>query len=293
MLWGTMTAIVTPFSNGQVDVDTFRNLVERQIAAGIHGLVVCGTTGEAANLTIEEQLLCVRHAVEQAKGRVPIIAGTGTNNSRVTMELTRKAAALRVDGVLVVTPYYIKPTQAGLISHFEKVAQIGPPVVAYNVPGRTGVSLTAESVAALARIKNVVALKEASADLKLNGMMVREASDDLAILSGDDFTYLPQLAIGGSGCISVVSNVAPADMVELTNRWRAGDVAFAREIHLRLLPLMEALFCESNPIPVKAAMALMGLMSPEVRPPLTKLSAHLEAPLRQAMRASGVLEDGS
>ena len=293
MFWGTMTAIVTPFSNGQVDFDVFRELVERQIAAGIHGLVVCGTTGEAANLSADENLACMRHAVEQAKGRVPIIAGTGSNNSQATMEMTRQAAALNVDGVLVVTPYYIKPTQAGMIAHFKKVAEIGPRVVAYNVPGRTGVSLTAESVAALAKIENVVALKEASADLKLNGMMIRAAGDGLAILSGDDFTYLPQLAIGGSGCISVVSNVAPAEMVELTNFWRAGDVASAKEIHLRLLPLMQALFCESNPIPVKAALANLGLMSCEVRPPLTELSAHLEAPLKNAMQVSGVMEEGS
>lgn len=286
MFCGTMTAMVTPFSGEGVDVDAIRAMAERQIAAGIHGLVVCGTTGEAAAMSPDERLLAVRHVVEQARGRVPVVAGTGTNNTRDSIEMTRRAASLKVDGVLVVTPYYVKPPQRGLVEHFRQVAAVGPPVVAYNVPSRTGVSLAPETVEELCGIANLVALKEASADLRLDGRMIRAAGDRLAVLSGDDFTYLPLLALGGRGAISVVSNVAPAEMAELYNRFEAGAVDRARDIHLRLLPLMEALFVESNPVPVKAAMAMLGLCPPAIRTPLAPLAdAHrgrLEAALRQA-----------
>ncbi len=283
MFAGTNTALITPFLHNQVDGEALRALVEQQLAGGVDGLVVCGTTGEAAAMTLEERLLVIRQVVEQTRGRVPVIAGTGSNNTRATLEMTRKAAALKVDGVLIVTPYYVKPTQQGLVDHFAEVAKIGPPVVAYNVPGRTGVSMTVETVAALAGTKNVVALKEATGDMALDGMMIRAAGEDLTILSGDDFTCLPQLAIGGAGCISVVSNVAPRLMSDMTRAFQAGEIDQARQIHLRLLPLMKALFTESNPIPVKAAMALLGLCAEEIRPPLTWLTAAHLPGLEQAM----------
>lgn len=288
MFEGTCTALVTPFKDGKLDVDTLRDLVERQIEGGIHGLVACGTTGEATAMAPEEQLLTVRHVVEQARGRVPVIAGTGTNNTRATVEMTRRAASLKVDGVLVVTPYYVKPPQRGLVEHYRQVAAIGPRVVVYNVPSRTGVSLAPETVAELAGIPNVVAIKEASADLALDAQMVLAAGQGLNILSGDDFTYLPLLCIGGRGAISVTSNVAPGQMAEMYDHFQAGRVDQAREIHLKLLPLMFALFMESNPIPVKAAMAFLGLCSGEIRPPLAPLSEHLKPRLEKALADCGI-----
>jgi len=293
MFEGTLTALITPFKDGGVDGEALRELVERQIANGIAGLVVCGTTGEAAAMSMEERLATIRHVVEQAAGRVPVVAGTGSNNARVTMEMTRKAQALKVDGVLVVTPYYVKPTQAGLVAHFAAVAEAGPPVVAYNVPSRTGVCMTAESVAAISKIENVVALKEASGDLKLAASMLRaveKTGGELSVLSGDDFTYLPLLGIGGRGCISVVSNVVPGRMAEMTAAFEKGELEKAREIHFGLLPLMEALFLESNPIPVKAAMAMLGLCSEEIRPPLTPLSEELGPRLKRALDECGAAQ---
>jgi 4-hydroxy-tetrahydrodipicolinate synthase len=293
MFKGPLTALVTPFKDGSLDVDSLRRLVERQITGGISGLVACGTTGEAAAMSMEEKLLVIRQVAEQTAGRVPVIAGTGSNNTRTTIELTRKAAALKVDGVLVVTPYYVKPTQAGLLDHFARVAAVGPPVVAYNVPGRTGVSLTPASVMELAKIPNVVALKEASGDLKLDSQMIRalsESGGELAVLSGDDFTFLPLLSIGGRGCISVVSNVAPRLMAEMYSKFTSGDLEGACKIHYDLLPLTEALFLESNPIPVKAAMAMLGECQPEIRTPLAPLSDQYRERLHGAMEALGLME---
>lgn len=291
MFEGTMTALVTPFRDGQVDVEALRTLVQRQIAAGIHGLVPCGTTGEAANMSPEENLLVIRHVVEQAAGMVPVIAGTGFNNTRQTVEMTRRAKSMKVDGVLVVTPYYVKPPQRGLLDHYRQVAAVGPPVVAYNVPSRTGVSLTVETVEQLSKMDNVVAIKEATADMNLDSRFVQAAGDGLVILSGDDFTYLPQLCIGGRGCISVTSNVAPGPLVELHNRWHSGDVDGARQIHYRLLPLMHAMFMETNPIPVKAAVALLGLCSFEIRTPLAPLADDLKAKLEKVMADCGVSKE--
>jgi 4-hydroxy-tetrahydrodipicolinate synthase len=290
MFEGVLTALITPFKDGQIDVEALQRTVERQIKKGVDGLVACGTTGEAAAMSMDERLLVVRHVVQQAAGRVPVIAGTGTNNSRVTMEMTRKAASLKVDGVLVVTPYYIKPTQRGLLEHFNKVAEIGVPVVAYNVPGRTGVSLTVESVSALARIDKVVAIKEATGDLSLGAQMVVAAEDKLTMLSGDDFTYLPFLSIGGKGCISVLSNVVPDRVAQMTALFNKGETAEALKIHQQLLPLTKALFIESNPIPVKYAMAKLGLCSTEIRAPLGELNTALAPKLDKIMTALNLQE---
>jgi 4-hydroxy-tetrahydrodipicolinate synthase len=224
---------------------------------------------------------------------VPVVAGTGSNNTRASVEMTRRAASLKVDGVLVVTPYYVKPPQRGLIEHFRRVAEVGPQVIAYNVPSRTGVSLTAESVGELARIENLVALKEASADLGLDGKMIRAAGDSLNIMSGDDFTYLPQLSIGGKGAISLTSNVAPTEMADIYNHFVAGRVEQAREIHKKLLPLMFALFLESNPIPVKAAMAMLGLCPEEIRTPLVPLAEQHRPQLEKALADCGFSRSGS
>ncbi len=290
MFRGTLTALITPFRGGGVDGQALRELVEKQIQDGIHGLVACGTTGEASAMGVPERLDVIRLVIEQAAGRVPVIAGTGGNSTAATLEFTRQAAELGPDGVLVVTPYYVKPTQRGLIQHFEQVAKVGPPVVVYNVPGRTGVSITAETAEALSRIPNVVALKEASADMRLDADVARRVGERLALLSGDDFTYLPFLAIGGSGCISVVSNVAPAAMAQLYEKFRSGDINGARKLQLDLLPLMEALFLESNPIPVKAAAEMLGLCSGELRLPLTPLAENMRPRLKEALLKTGLLE---
>lgn len=289
MFCGTFTALVTPFREGRLDEPALRELCEWQIAEGIHGLVVCGSTGEAAALSTEEKVLATRIVVAQARKRVPVIAGSGTHSTASTIELTRALREAGPDAVLVVTPYYVKPTQAGLVEHYRAVAAVGLPVVAYNVPGRTGVSLTADTIGKLAGIRGLVALKEASADLKLDALAARVCGD-MALLSGDDFTYLPFLSVGGRGCISVASNVSPRRMAELYRRFDSGDLAGAREIQLGLLPLMEALFLESNPIPVKAALWRMGKIQPEIRSPLTWMAPDQQPKLFAAMASLGLGE---
>ena len=239
----------------------------------------------------EENLLVIRHVVEQAAGMVPVIAGTGSNSTRTSVEMTRRAKSLKVDGVLVVTPYYVKPPQRGLLEHYRQVAAVGVPVVAYNVPSRTGVSMTPQTVEELAKIDNVVAIKEATADMNLDGQFVIAAAGGLSILSGDDFTYLSQLCIGGRGAISVTSNIAPGPMVDLYNRWRNGDVGGAREIHYKMQPLMHAMFLETNPIPVKAAAAILGLCSWEIRTPLAPLADDLRPKLEKIMAECGVTKE--
>jgi 4-hydroxy-tetrahydrodipicolinate synthase len=285
---GTFTALVTPFRDDRVDVRALQALAEWQVAEGIHGLVVCGSTGEAANLSLEERLAAVAAVQDVVRGRVPVIAGAGTHNTRTTLDMILAMKGLRVDGVLVVTPYYVKPTPVGMIEHYRAAAALGVPVVAYNVPGRTGVSLTADTLGLLSRIPGVVALKEASADLKLDASMIRAAGGRLSLLSGDDFTYLPFLSVGGQGCISVMSNLAPREMGDLYRAWTTGDVDQARAIQLKLLPAMEALFLESNPIPVKAALAMLGRISWEIRLPLTPLSEGARPKLEGALREAGL-----
>ena len=272
MFRGVLTALVTPFRDGEIDQPALRELVDRQIEAGIHGLVVCGTTGEAASMNESERLLAIRLTKEQAKGRVPVVAGTGSNNTRQSVAFTQKAAELGIDGALVVTPYYVKPPQRGLLQHMQAVANVGVPIVAYNVPSRTGVSITPQTAGELATIEQVVSIKEASADLGLGSRIIQAVDGRLSILSGDDFTFLPLLSIGGLGCISVTSNVAPALMASIYDKFIAGDLPGARASHYKLLPLMTALFLESNPIGAKAALAMLDQISWEIRPPLAKLA---------------------
>lgn len=292
MFRGTMTALVTPFRDGLLDEAALRALVARQLENGIHGLVACGTTGEAAAMNLEERIQVVRIVKEVAAGSVPVIAGSGGNNTAAAVDMTRRLGDLGLDGVLVVTPYYVKPTQAGLLEHYGRVAEVGIPVVAYNVPGRTGVSLSAESVAALARMPNLVAIKEATGDMKFAARLRRLVPDGFAMLSGDDFTYLPFLSLGGDGCISVVANVDPARMSSLYERFTAGKLDEARALFLELLPLAEALFLESNPIPVKAALWQLGLCTPEIRLPLTPLAEQFRPRLKQVLTDLGLLSEG-
>lgn len=269
-LQGAFTALITPFSNGAVDHGALRELVERQIAGGIDGLVPCGTTGESATMSEEERLAVIATVVDAAAGRVPVIAGTGTNDTARSIAFTKKVAAQGgVDAALVVTPYYNKPGQEALYRHFSTIADEGGlPVVLYNVPGRTAVSMTAQTVARLAGHENIIAVKEATGDMIL-GTQIRELVDEsFAVLSGDDFTTFPLLAIGAVGCISVASNIVPDMMSALCRHVREGNYDAARELHLRIQPLCRALFADTNPVPVKAAAALLGWCTDELRPPL-------------------------
>jgi 4-hydroxy-tetrahydrodipicolinate synthase len=287
---GSMTALVTPLRDGEFDERAFRELIEFQIAGGTDGLVPCGTTGESATLSHEEHDRVVEVCIAAAAGRVPVIAGAGSNSTREALRLTRHAKEAGADGALLITPYYNKPTQEGLYRHFAHVAErVDIPIVLYNVPGRTGVNLLPETVARLAAIPNIVAIKEATADLRQASRIIELCGESITVISGDDFTVLPMLAIGGKGVISVVSNIAPALMARLVDFFVAGDLAAAREEHYRLFPLSEAMFIETNPIPVKTALGLMGKIAPEFRLPLCPMAEKNRERLEATLRAAGII----
>lgn len=269
-LSGVYTALVTPFRGGELDLAAFRAMCERQIDAGVAGLVPCGTTGEAPTLTDEEWTALVRAAVEVAHGRVPVIAGCGSNSTKKTVDGLEKARALGADAGLVVLPYYNKPNPAGLRAHVAALAGPGLPVVLYHVPGRTAQRLPVAQLAELCRMPGVVGVKEATGDVAY-GVELMLAKPG-ALLSGDDFTFAPLVSYGAAGVISVLSNVAPALTVELYEAAREGDLSEARALNDRLFPLVRWLFSETNPIPVKAAMAAMGLCENELRLPLAPMA---------------------
>jgi 4-hydroxy-tetrahydrodipicolinate synthase len=271
---GVGTALVTPFTaSGALDEAGVRRLVRRQIEGGIHFLVPCGTTGESPTLTRDEHLRVVALVVEEAAGRVPVLAGAGGYNTHEVAELARACEALGANGILSVTPYYNKPTQSGLIRHYEAVASATSlPIVLYNVPGRTGCNIEPRTVARLADVPNIVAVKEASGNMTQICEVCHTVPADFLVLSGDDAMTVPMMAVGASGLISVASNVSPAGIVAMVEAAERGDFAAAREAHHRLLPLMLVSFVESNPIPVKAAMAMMGLLEEVYRLPLVSPS---------------------
>jgi 4-hydroxy-tetrahydrodipicolinate synthase len=269
MFTGVITALVTPFRGDAVDEEALRRLVDEQIAAGIDGLVPVGTTGESPTLNHEEHLAVIKIVVQQAKKRVPVIAGTGGNSTREAIELSREAKALGADGMLQVTPYYNKPTQDGLYRHFKAIIEAAPlPTVLYNVPGRTGCDLLPDTIARLCDIKEVVAVKEATGNLQRASQIIAKVGDRLVVLSGDDATTFPLMAVGARGVISVVSNVVPAEFAAMWDAVVANDWNRARELHYRVFPLSEGLFIEANPIPVKTALFMMGKITDEIRPPL-------------------------
>ena len=270
MFTGCGTALVTPFrQDGSLDEKALRCLIHRQLDAGIDFLVPCGTTGESPTLTHEEHLKVVEITVELAKGRVPILAGAGGYNTAEVIALARKLIDLGADGILSVTPYYNKPTQEGLYRHFRAIAEAVPaPIVLYSVQGRTGVNVEPATVKRLAEIENIVGIKEASGNISQMAAILNLVPEEFLVLSGDDAITLPLIALGGVGVISVASNEIPAEMSRLTQLAIRGDFPAAREIHRRYLPLMEVNFVESNPIPVKAALAEMGLLEPVWRLPL-------------------------
>lgn len=290
---GAYTAIITPFRDGRVDEPALRAHVDRQIAGGISGLVPCGTTGEAVTMSESEQLAVIEAVVDQAAGRVPIIAGTGTNDTARTIRHTRRVAEIPgVSGALVVTPYYNKPSQEGLARHYEAIADDGGlPVVMYNVPSRTSVSMTAETVARLSDHANIIAIKEATGDMILATRIRELCGRNLTLLSGDDFTTLPLLSVGASGCISVLSNLDPGTMSELVAAANADAWDRARQLHLFIQPLCRALFADTNPVPVKTAAAMLGWCADEMRLPLCPTSDDVRTRLRIALRTHGLLED--
>jgi 4-hydroxy-tetrahydrodipicolinate synthase len=283
-LSGCFTALITPFRNGLVDEPALRALVERQIDGGVSGLVPCGTTGEAPSLTAAEWDRVVATTIETAAGRVPILAGTGSNGTMTTIERTQRARALGADGALIVTPYYNKPTQDGLYRHFAAIAEaVDLPIVLYNVPGRTSVNMLPETVVRLAAIPTIVGIKEASGSLDQASQIVHEAPAGFVVLSGDDSLTLPIMGVGGTGIISVVSNIVPDAVSALTSACLAGDFATGRAMHLALFDLCRAMFVETNPVPVKAAAALLGYCTPEVRLPLAPLSESAQRRVEAAL----------
>jgi 4-hydroxy-tetrahydrodipicolinate synthase len=289
MFEGLSVAIVTPFRNGAVDDAAFRGLVRRLIDGGVHGLVVAGSTGEAATLSREERRGLVAAAVGEASGRVWIVAGAGTNDTAQSVELSRDAKAAGADGVMVVTPYYNKPSPAGLEAHFRTIAEAcGLPILAYNVPGRTGYNLPPAMAARLSGIPGVVALKEASGSVD-QGIDTMIAAPGLTFLSGEDSLTLPLVAAGAKGIVSVAGNVIPRPMRELLDALDRGDLATARERHRLLVLVTRALFLESNPGPVKYALWRLGYLANELRPPLAPVAPETAARIDAALRAAGVL----
>jgi 4-hydroxy-tetrahydrodipicolinate synthase len=286
---GTWTALITPFRDGQVDIPTLRTIVEHQIAGGITGLVACGSTGETPTLSPPEYERVITIVIDQAAGRVPVIAGTGTNDTATTLERTRSALYAGASAALVVMPYYNRPTQEGLFQHITYVAnRCALPLVLYNVPGRTGSDLQPPTVARLAALDTVIGIKEASGDVDRASEIIRltvPIDPAFAVLSGDDSLTLPIMSVGGRGVISVVSNVVPRAMSDLTTAALAGDYARARAIHHDLLDLCGAMFVETNPVPVKAAAELLGLTTAEVRLPLTNLLPDSRQRVLAALRA--------
>jgi 4-hydroxy-tetrahydrodipicolinate synthase len=290
MFSGSIIALVTPFKNGNFDEKAYGNLIEWHIAQGTHGIVPCGTTGEASTLDYDEHCRVIEVAVKTANKRIPVLAGTGANATSEAIDITAKAKKLGADGALLVTPYYNKPTQEGLYRHYKAVADaVDIPIVLYNVPGRTAVNMLPTTVARLAECKNIVAIKEATGDLKQVSELLRLCGDRIAVISGDDFTTLPLLALGGKGVISVTGNIVPGDMAEMCNAWDRGDMAKTREMHFKLETLNAAMFIETNPIPVKTALALMGKISEEFRLPLCEMSPANKEKLKSVLKSSGII----
>jgi 4-hydroxy-tetrahydrodipicolinate synthase len=287
MFSGAFTALVTPFRNGEVDVEALEGLVEFQIRQGVNGLVPCGTTGESPALSEEEDRIVIETVVRVTAGRVPVIAGTGSNSTDMAIKYTRMAEEAGADGSLQVAPYYNKPTQEGLYRHFAAIAEsTSLPLILYNIPGRTSVTISAETMARLAEIPNIVGVKDSTLSMNMVGDVKYLCGKEFDVLSGDDPMTLPLMSLGGTGVISVASNVAPGAVSHMVAALLSGDFDRGRELHYQLLPLFRALFVETNPIPVKAASSLLGLCSDELRLPLVPMSGENLEKLQEVMEAS-------
>jgi 4-hydroxy-tetrahydrodipicolinate synthase len=289
---GSMTALATPFRDGAFDEAAYRALVRQQIAGGTSVLIPMGTTGEAVTMSPEERFRAIRVVVEEAAGRVSVVGGAGSNSTAEAVEGVKRAREAGADGTLIVTPYYNKPTQAGLVEHFKAIARAHPgfPIIAYNVPGRTGVDLLPETALRLCDIPEVVAIKEATGNMVRAVDLVEKCGERLTLLSGDDFTVLPFIACGGKGVISVSSNVAPRMMADLVAAARAGQLAKARELQVRMNELHKLLFIESSPIPVKWALHKLGLFGPELRLPLVPMTEPNAKKLEAELRKLGLIQ---
>ena len=285
MFTGCLTALITPFAGGNIDQRALADLTEAQIAGGVHGVVPCGSTGESATLTHDEHIAIVREVVRLVRGRVPVIAGTGSNSTAEAIRLTRAAEEAGADGALLISPYYNRPTQEGIYRHYAAVAEaVRLPLIVYNIPGRTASNIAPETMGRLSRIPNIVGVKEASGSLAQVLEVIQAAGPDFAVYSGDDILTLPIMAAGGKGVISVTANVVPRDFSALADALLAGDLARGQSLMSRLLPLVQAMSLEVNPIPVKTAVAMMGRCAEEFRLPLTPISAPARAKLEKVLR---------
>jgi 4-hydroxy-tetrahydrodipicolinate synthase len=290
MFEGSIVAIVTPFKNGEVDEAKLKELIEFQIENGTNGIVPCGTTGESPTLSHEEHEQVIDLTVETVNGRIPVIAGTGSNSTAEALRLTKHAKATGADGVLLITPYYNRPTQKGLYQHYMKLADsVDIPMIVYNVPSRTGTDILPETLAKLAEHKNIVGIKEATGQLKRSSEIVQACGENFVLLSGDDVVTLPMMSVGGRGVISVVANIAPADIAAMCKAAKEGDFQNAQELHYKTLPLSIDLFIETNPIPVKTAMKLMGMLNGEMRLPLASMTESNLATLEATLKHCGLM----
>jgi 4-hydroxy-tetrahydrodipicolinate synthase len=290
MFTGALIAIVTPFRNGKVDERAFGDLIEWQIASGTNGIVPCGTTGESATLSHREHHRVIELTVEVVNRRVPVIAGTGSNSTEEAVSLTKHAKQAGADGALIITPYYNKPTQEGLYRHYKMIAEsVELPQILYNIPGRTGVNMSPSTVARLCGLQNIVGIKEGSGSVQQASEIVQMCGERITVLAGDDALTLPMMAVGGKGVISVTSNVAPSQMVRLVQAFSSSRIDEARRIHFALSPLFNALFYETNPIPVKTALGLVGKIDPELRLPLCPMGADTKAQLTRVLKDMGLV----
>ncbi len=290
MLEGSMVALVTPFKNGEIDEPALKRLVEFQIKNGILGLIPCGTTGESATLSHEEHHRVIEIVINAAKKRVPVVAGTGSNSTDEAVSLTIHAQKAGADAALLITPYYNRPSQEGLYQHFRAVAKaVDIPIILYNVPSRTGVNMSPETVGRLSKIENIVGLKDAAGNLRQTAATIAASRKGFKVLTGDDHLYLPLLSIGGCGGICVVANIAPRETAQLYKAYKKKDWNKARRLHYKLQILNDVLYLETNPIPIKWAMHRMGLISDEIRLPLTPLKKNFRPQLSAAMRKFGLI----
>ncbi|MCP9452545.1 MAG: 4-hydroxy-tetrahydrodipicolinate synthase [Nitrospira sp.] len=285
MFTGSLVAIVTPFRNGRIDERALADLIEWQIAKGTDGIVPCGTTGESATLSHEEHHRVIELTVEVVNRRVPVIAGTGSNNTDEAIALTKHAKRVGANGALLITPYYNKPTQEGLYRHYKAVAEaVDLPLVLYNIPGRTGVNMLPSTIARLSAIDTIIGVKEGSGSVQQASDIVQLCGDRITVLSGDDALTLPMMAVGAKGVITVTANIMPTEMAQLVKTFAEGKIAEARRLHFMLSPLFAALFLETNPIPVKEALGMMGKIDPELRLPLCPMAQDAKEKLRQVLK---------
>ncbi len=291
MIHGSIVAIVTPFKNGSIDENALKDLIEFQIENGTHGIVPCGTTGESPTLSHEEHEYVIELTVKAVRKRIPVIPGTGSNSTDEAIRLTKFAEKVGADGVLSIVPYYNKPTQEGLYLHFKQIAsQVKIPIILYNVPGRSGVNMAPETIARLAKdCKNIIGVKEATGSVQQACKILYLCGMDFILLSGEDVINFPLLTVGGKGFITVTANVAPRDVAELYNSYERGEFNQARELHYKLLPLNDAMFIETNPIPVKVALSIMGRVRNEFRLPLCQISPGNLEKLKTALKEYGIV----